>query len=75
MTQDRPSGRREAKDLPRSNQAQNKQLKDAARDEHLTTEERRRLGRIIEHEVRNEGIPHDYHTIRQVARAIKEGKR
>jgi hypothetical protein len=75
MTEDtRPSGQRPVRDLARSNRAQNKQLKDAARDEGLNNEQRRRLGEIIEHESRREGIAHDYHTIRRVARDIKEGR-
>jgi hypothetical protein len=70
---DEASGRH-VRDLPRTNRAQNKQLKDAARDENLNSDQRRKLGRIIEKEYRERGIPHDYTTIREVAKEIKEGK-
>jgi hypothetical protein len=70
----RPSGRRPIRDLPRNDRAQNKQINDAARDEDLNGNQRRRLGEIIEHETRHEGITHDYHTIRERARDIKEGR-
>lgn len=74
MTEEAGRAGRQVRDLPRDNRRQNKALKDAARDEGLNTEQRRKLGRIIEHETRHERIDHDYHTIREQAKAIKEGK-
>ena len=68
---DEASGR-QVKHLPRTNRAQNKQLKDAARDENLNSDQRRKLGGIIEKEYRERGIPHDYTTIREVRRKSKK---
>jgi hypothetical protein len=70
----RPLGHRPVRDLPRTNRAQNKQVKDAAQAEGLNSEQRHRLGRIIEYESRHQGISHDYQTIRGLAKDIKEGK-
>jgi hypothetical protein len=59
---------------PRNNKEQNKQVHDAARDEKLDINQRYRLSEIIENDSRQRDIQHDYHTIREVARQIREGE-
>jgi len=66
--------RRNFGNLPRDNRRQNKQVSDAAGDEGLNDEQRRRLGKIVEADRRQHGIDHDYHSIRRVAKELKQGK-
>ena len=73
MTEETPQAGRRIKDLPRNNQLQNKIVKDAAREAGLNNEQRRKLGRSIEHDTRHEQIDHDFHTILERAEEIKKG--
>ena len=65
---------KQKKGKPRSNTAQNKQVNDAARDEKLTLEQRKKLGKAVEKETREYGCNLDYHDIRQIACDIKNGE-
>jgi hypothetical protein len=59
---------------PGSNQAQNQQVRDAARAEGLNAQQRRELGRAVETESRQYGGNLGYQEIRQIAREIKSGQ-
>ncbi|WP_432201820.1 RHS repeat-associated core domain-containing protein [Erythrobacter sp. W53] len=65
---------RQFKGRPSSNQAQNRQVRDAARAEGLNPRQRRELGRAVEAESRQYGQNLGYQEIRQIAREIKAGQ-
>ena len=64
---------KQKKGKPERNVDQNKQVNDAARDEKLSPQERKELGRAVEYESRAQGKNLDYHDIREIAKDIKSG--
>jgi hypothetical protein len=66
-------GDKQKKGRPQNNTDQNKQVRDAAKDEKLTPQQTRDLGRAVEDESRGYGRNLDYHDIRAIAKEIKSG--
>jgi hypothetical protein len=61
------------KGRPENNQAQNKQVKDAAREAGLDAEQRRQLGRAVDKESRQYGANLSYDEILDIANDIRNG--
>jgi hypothetical protein len=64
-------GDRQKNGRPGDNTRQNKQVRDAARAEKLTPEQRRELGRMVETESRKGGENLGFNDIREMAKEIK----
>lgn len=68
-----PPSERQFNGRPGNHQAQNRQVRDAAREEGLNQTQREQLRREVEAESRDYGRNLGYHDIREIAREIKNG--
>lgn len=67
-------GNKQKKGKPKSNDAQNQQVKDAANETKLTESQRYVLRRIVEEETRKLGYNHGYKDILRIAKEIKNNR-